>query len=48
MKIAAQPSAPPSNTPTLTHLAKAAFAENFDEAEVLEAPPLDLSVLPRR
>lgn len=30
------------------HLAKAAFAENFDEAEVFEGPPLALSVLPCR
>lgn len=30
----------------LSHLAKAAFAKNLDEVEVLEASPLDLSVLP--
>lgn len=29
-----------------SHLAEAAFAENLDEVEVLEAPPLHLSVLP--
>lgn len=29
-----------------THLAEAAFAENLDEVEVFEGPPLDLSVLP--
>ncbi len=29
-----------------SHLAEAAFAENLDKVEVLEAPPLNLSVLP--
>lgn len=35
-------------TSGFSHLAKAAFAENLDKVKVLEAPPLDLSVLPAR
>lgn len=37
----------PSNASSvLSHLAEAAFAEDLDKVEVLEGPPLDLSVLP--